>query len=128
MPCWIVLIYLSHGGGEVILATCFVLNRVSTSKGDKTPYEGWKSRKPTLGFLHAWGYLAKVNVPACKKQKLGPKSVDCIFLGYAHNSAAYRFSKIKSDFLDVHVNSVTESRDATFLKIYSLRRIELQHV
>jgi hypothetical protein len=78
--------------GEAILATCFVLNRVSTSKGDKTPYEGWKSRKPTLGFLYAWGYLANINVPACKKQKLGPKSVDCIFLGYAHNSAAYRFS------------------------------------
>jgi hypothetical protein len=59
-------------------------------------------------------------VPACKKSKLGPKIVDCVFLGYAHNSAAYRFLVIKSDFPDVHVNTVTESRDASFLKIYSL--------
>jgi transposase InsO family protein len=40
--------------GEAILATCFVLNRVPSAKGDKTPYEGWKGRKPTLGFLRAW--------------------------------------------------------------------------
>jgi hypothetical protein len=62
------------------------------------------------------GCLAKVNVPACKKRKLGPKTIDCVFLGYAHNSAAYRFLVIKSDFLDVHVNIVTESRDASFFE------------
>ena len=40
--------------GEAILAACFVLNRVPSDKGDKTPYEGWKGRKPALGFLRAW--------------------------------------------------------------------------
>jgi hypothetical protein len=69
--------------GEAILTACFVLNRVPSSKGEITPYEGWKCRKPALGFLRAWGYLAKVNVLARKKRKLGPKTVDCIFLGYA---------------------------------------------
>jgi hypothetical protein len=39
-----------------------------------------------------------------------------VFLGYAHNSATYRFLVIKSDFLDVHVNTVTKSRDASFFK------------
>jgi hypothetical protein len=77
--------------GEAILTACFVLNRVPSAKGEVTPYEGWKGRKPALGFLRAWGCLAKVNVPTCKKRKLGPKTVDCVFLGYAHNSAAYRF-------------------------------------
>jgi hypothetical protein len=102
--------------GEAILAACFVLNRVPSAKGDKTPYEGWKGRKPTLGFLHAWGCLTKVNVPACMKHKLGPKIVDCVFLGYAHNSAAYRFLVIKFDFPDVHVNTVTESCHVSFFK------------
>ena len=37
------------------------------------------------------GLLAKVNVPINKKRKLGPKTVDCVFLGYAHHSIAYRF-------------------------------------
>jgi hypothetical protein len=102
--------------GEAILAACFVLNRFPSAKGHKRPYEGWKGRKPALGFLRAWGCLAKVNVPACKKRKLGPKTIDCVFLGYAYNSAAYRFLVIKSDFLDVHVNTVTESRDASFFE------------
>jgi hypothetical protein len=39
-----------------------------------------------------------------------------VFLGYAHNSAAYRFLVIKSEFPNVHVNILTESRDATFFK------------
>jgi hypothetical protein len=34
--------------GEAILTSCFVLNRVPSSKGEITPYEGWKGRKPAL--------------------------------------------------------------------------------
>jgi hypothetical protein len=102
--------------GEAILTACFVLSRVPSCKGEITPYEGWKGRKPTLGFLCAWGCLAKVNVPTCKKQKLGPKTVDCIFLGYAQHSAAYKFFIIKSEIPDVHANTMTESRDASFFK------------
>ena len=102
--------------GEAALAACYVLNRVPSSKGDTTPYEGWKGHKPTMRFLRAWGCLAKVNVPVCKKRKLGPKTVDCIFLGYAHNSNAYRFLVVKSEFSDVHTNTVIESRDATFFE------------
>jgi hypothetical protein len=48
--------------GEAILTTCFVLNRVPSSKGEITTYEGWKGRKPALGYLRTWGCLAKVNV------------------------------------------------------------------
>jgi hypothetical protein len=55
-------------------------------------------------------------VPACKKRKLGLKTVDCVFLGYAHNSAAYRLSVIKSEFSDVQVNNLTKSCDATFFE------------
>jgi hypothetical protein len=53
--------------GKAILTACFTLNRVPSAKGEITPYEGWKGIKPSLGFLRAWGYLAKVNVTACKK-------------------------------------------------------------
>jgi hypothetical protein len=33
-----------------------------------------------------------------------------------HNSATYRFLVIKSEFPDVHVKTLTESRDATFFE------------
>jgi hypothetical protein len=60
--------------------------------------------------------LAKVNVPINKKRKLGPKTVDCVFLGYAHHSIAYRFLVIKSEIPDVHIDTFLESHDVTFFE------------
>jgi hypothetical protein len=76
---------------EAILTTNFVLNIVVTKNREVTPYEGWNERKFNINFLRTWGCLAKVNLPEPKKRKLGPKIVDCVFLGYVHNSTAYRF-------------------------------------
>jgi hypothetical protein len=42
--------------------------------------------------------------------------VDCVFLGYAHNSIAYRFLIVKSKVYDMHVETIFESRDATFFE------------
>jgi len=67
-----------------------------------------------------WGCLAKVNVPISKKRKLGPKTVDCIFLGYAHHSIAYRFLVVKYEVLDMLVDTIMESRGATFFRTYFL--------
>jgi hypothetical protein len=67
-----------------------------------------------------WGCLDKVNVPIKKKCKLGPKTMDCVFLGYTHHSIVYRFLVIKSEILDVHVDTFLESRDVTFLRIFFL--------
>jgi transposase InsO family protein len=99
--------------GEAILTACFVQNRVPSSKGEITP------RKLALGFLRTWGCLAKVNVSACKKWKLEPKNVDCIFLGYAQYSAAYKFLIIKSKIPDVHANIMTKSWCYIFQKYIS---------
>ncbi|GJZ23366.1 pol polyprotein [Tanacetum coccineum] len=40
-----------------------------------------------------WGCLAKVQIPLPKRTKLGPKTVDCVYLGPAKNSAAYRIKR-----------------------------------
>jgi hypothetical protein len=58
----------------------------------------------------------KVNVSISKKRKFGPKTVDCVFLGYAHYSIVYRFLVVKSKVPDMHVDTFFESRDATFFK------------
>jgi hypothetical protein len=83
---------------------------------EKTPYEEWIGRKPSLSYLRTWGCLAKVNVSINKKRKLGPKTVDCVFLGYAHHSIAYRFLVIKSQIPNVHVDTFLESHDVTFFE------------
>ena len=96
----------------------FVLNRVITKKSEITPYEGWKGRKPNVNFLRTWECLAKVNIPLQKNRKLGPKTIDCIFLGYAHNSTAYRFLVVKSETPEIIANTIMESRDASFFEDY----------
>ncbi|GJR91795.1 pol polyprotein [Tanacetum coccineum] len=58
----------------------------------------------------------KVVVPTLKAQKIGPKSVDCIFIGYAKNSSAYRFIVHDSINPDIQKNAVTESRNAFFFE------------
>src|SRR5436190_2279218 len=102
--------------GEALLTSCHVLNRVPNKNKEKTPYEEWVGRKPSLSYLRTWGCLTKVNIPISKKRKLGPKTVDCVFLGYAQWSIAYRFLVVKSEVLDMHVDTIMESRDATFFE------------
>jgi hypothetical protein len=66
--------------------------------------------------------LAKVNLPEPKKRKLGQKTVDSAYLGYAHSSMAYRFLVIKSYTPEQDVNTIMKSRDASFIEdIFPLR-------
>jgi hypothetical protein len=74
-------------------------------------------KRVNLSYLRTWGCLANVNVPINKKRKLRPKTVDCIFIGYAFHSISYIFLIIKSRVPDMHVGTIMDSRDATFLRI-----------
>jgi hypothetical protein len=91
--------------GAALLTSYHVLNRVPMKNKEKTPYEEWIWRKPSLSYLRKCDCLTKVNVPINKKPTLGPKIVDCIFLGYAHHNIIYRFLVIKSEIPDVHVDT-----------------------
>ena len=63
-----------------------------------------------------------MSVPITKKRKFGPKTVDCVFLGYAIHSVGYRFLIVKSGVTDMHVGTIMESRDATFFEnIFPMR-------
>ena len=81
--------------GEAILTACHVVNRVPTKNKEITPFEEWEKKRPTLSYLRTRGCLAKVSVPITKKCKLGPKTMDCVFLGYAIHSEIFN-SKIWS--------------------------------
>ncbi|RVW26496.1 Retrovirus-related Pol polyprotein from transposon TNT 1-94 [Vitis vinifera] len=102
--------------GEAILTANYLLNKVPKKKVEKTPYELWKGRKSSYTYLGMWGCLAKVAVPPPKKVKIGPKTIDCIFIGYAHNSNAYQFLVYESNIPDIHKNTIMESRNASFFE------------
>ena len=63
-----------------------------------------------------WGCLAKVMAPLPKQMKIGPKTVYCIFIGYAHHSNAYRFLVYESKNSDIHKNTILESKNASFFE------------
>jgi hypothetical protein len=54
-----------------------------------------------------------VNVPINKKPKLGPKNVDCVFLVYDFHNIVLIINSGVSDML---VETIIESRDATFFE------------
>ena len=102
--------------GEAILSANYILNRIPPKRTNQTPYKLWNGHKPSYNYLKMWGCLAKVAVPSPKKTKIGPKTVDCVFISYANNSSAHRFLIYKSDIPDMHVNTIIESRNASFFE------------
>ena len=99
--------------GEAILTANYILNRVPSKRSRQSPYELWFKRKPSLDHLRVWGCRAVVRLTEPKRKTLGDKGVECIFIGYAHNSTAYRFFVIEPNHA-ISVNTVIESRDAIF--------------
>nr|KAJ0197577.1 hypothetical protein LSAT_V11C700367030 [Lactuca sativa] len=95
--------------GEALLTACYVYNRITSRVIPTSPYELWKGRKPNLDYLKMWGCVAYYRTPDPKRIKLGARANKSLFIGYAHNSKAYRL-------LDTESGVVVESRDVEFFE------------
>nr|KAJ0206517.1 hypothetical protein LSAT_V11C500250200 [Lactuca sativa] len=105
---------LSEGfWGEAMLTACYILNRTPNKRIKITPYELWYKKVPNLSYLKVWGCRAIVRLTEPKRKTLGERGIDCIFIGYAEHSKAYRFYVLESND-SVSVNTVIELRDAIF--------------
>ena len=100
--------------GETILSACHLQNRIPYKKTSRTPYELWKGHAPNLKYLKVWGCLAKVMLPDPEKRKIGSKTSNCMFIGYASNSVAYKFLVLKIDVLEC--NTIIETKNAEFFE------------
>ncbi|GKE57556.1 retrotransposon protein, putative, ty1-copia subclass [Tanacetum coccineum] len=71
--------------------TC-ILNMVSTKKVEKTPYEVWHGQAPKLSYLKVWGCEALFKRDTLTMlDKLEPRSIKCIFIGYPKETMRYSF-------------------------------------
>ncbi|GJW52445.1 retrotransposon protein, putative, ty1-copia subclass [Tanacetum coccineum] len=69
-----------------------ILNMVPTKKVEKTPYEVWHGQAPKLSYLKVWGCEALVKRDTITKpDKLEPRSIKCIFVGYPKETMGYSF-------------------------------------
>ena len=58
---------------------------------------------------------------------MGPKTIDCIFIGYAHNSAAYRFLVLKNNSNLFDVNTIIiESKNTYFFENVFPMKIDIE--
>ncbi|GKC45664.1 hypothetical protein Tco_1063386 [Tanacetum coccineum] len=64
-------------------------------------------------WLHLMDSGAVVRLPDPKLKTLGERGIECIFVGYAEHSKAFRFYVIEPND-SVSINSIIESRDAIF--------------
>lgn len=95
------------------VSTCYLINRSpSSSIEDKTPYEMWLGRKPSVAHLRIFGCEAFVHVPNEKRSKLDPKEHKCIFIGYGENVKAY-------NLWNPLTQKITLSRDVIFREFRS---------
>ncbi|GKD10821.1 retrovirus-related pol polyprotein from transposon TNT 1-94 [Tanacetum coccineum] len=87
----------------------YLLNkaRIPKSKSKTSPFEIMKNKPPNLSYFRSWGCFAYVRIHDPKRIKLASRAYECVFIGYALNSKAYRFFDLKS-----HV--ILESNDADF--------------
>nr|GEW72405.1 retrovirus-related Pol polyprotein from transposon TNT 1-94 [Tanacetum cinerariifolium] len=81
---------------------------VPTKKVEKTPYKVWHGKAPKLSYLKVWGCEALVKRDTLTKpNKLEPRSIKCIFVGYPKEKMGYSF---------YYENKVIVARNAEFLE------------
>ncbi|GKA80089.1 retrotransposon protein, putative, ty1-copia subclass [Tanacetum coccineum] len=87
-----------------------ILNMVPTKKVEKTPYEVWHGQAPKLSYLKVWGYEVLVKRDTLTKpNKLEPRSIKCIFIGYPKETIGY-------SFYNPSENKVFVARNAEFFE------------
>ena len=76
---------------EAVATSVYLLN-ISPTKAvmNRTPYEAWHRRKPSVSHLRIFGCVAYALKHPQTRQKLDEKSEKCIFIGYCTQSKAYK--------------------------------------
>ncbi|GKB49867.1 putative ribonuclease H-like domain-containing protein [Tanacetum coccineum] len=76
---------------EVVNTACYVQNRVLVIKPyNKTSYELFLGRKPTLSFMRPFGCLVTILITIDHLGKFDGKVDEGFFVGYSTNSKAFR--------------------------------------
>ena len=85
--------FWSHG----VLTTTHLINRLPSRVLDfKSPLEVLQEKQPDLTYLKVFGCTCYVHLPATLCDKLDPRAVKCIFLGYSQTKKGYKCYEPKS--------------------------------
>jgi hypothetical protein len=110
---------------DALKTAAHIINRVSSKSVSKTPYELWTGRKPSINYLHIWGWPAKAKIFNPQLRKLDPKTISCHFIRYPDKSKGYRF------YCPERTTKYVNTRHTVFLECdmsSSLRDIDLEEI
>jgi len=91
-------------------SSLYLLNRLPSKAVQKTPFELWTGRKPSLRHLHVWGFQAEVRIYNLKEKKLDARTISGYFIGYSAKSKGYMF------YCPTHSTRIIESGNARFIE------------
>jgi transposase InsO family protein len=98
----------------------YILNRVLIRPFlNKTPYELYKGKKPTLGYFRVFGSKCFILNTKDYLTKFDPKSYEGVFLGYSQNSKAYIVLNKETLRVEESLNVTFDSSLATGAKVSS---------
>ena len=97
--------------GEALSAFVHIWNRSPTRVlKNKTPFEAWYNRKPSVSHLRVWGCTAYIHVQKDLRNNLGSHTQKCIFVGYPTGIKGWKF-------YDPETRKLILSNDAKFDKL-----------
>ena len=88
----------------------YLLNRVPSKAVQKTPFELWIGRKPSLRHLHVWDCQAEIRIYNPHEKKLDARIINGYFIGYPEKSKGYRF------YCPTHSTQIVEIGNAWFIE------------
>jgi len=101
-----------HFWGEAVKTACHIINIVYLRpETNKTPYEIWRGKKPTVKYFRIFGSKCYILRDRENLGKFDPKSDKGIFLGYSSNSRAYRVFNKRTETVMESINVVVDDEE-----------------
>lgn len=94
---------------EAMATSVYLLNRVVNSRNrERTPYELWYNRKPSVNNLHKFGETTIVHVNAPYRDKIDLKGAPMTFVtdGYTEKYNTFRFINLRTHELVISCNAI----------------------
>ncbi|GFW88416.1 retrovirus-related Pol polyprotein from transposon TNT 1-94 [Trichonephila clavipes] len=90
--------------GEALLCFTYAWNRICHKDSNKTPFEKYSGRKPSVLHLKPFGCLAYAGVPEQIRKKFDMRAKMGIMMGYAQRTKGYRIWLIDENRLVETIN------------------------
>ncbi|GFU75412.1 retrovirus-related Pol polyprotein from transposon TNT 1-94 [Trichonephila clavipes] len=91
--------------GEALLCFTYAWNRICHKDSNKTPFEKYSCRKPSVLHLISFGCLAYAGVPKQIRKKFDMRAKMGIMMGYAQRTKGYRIWLIDENKLVETINA-----------------------